>query len=73
MFGEKICGPKKLLDNEISVFFNRQYFINKLVSDFDLWYVDKYDWKEQGLLTGFLKKISFGQMGHFTPKNDTSS
>ena len=43
MFGEKICCPKKLLDNEISVFFNRQYFINKLVSDFDLWYVDKYD------------------------------
>ena len=35
MLGGKNCSPKKLLDNEISVFFNRQYFINRLISDFD--------------------------------------
>ena len=32
---------KWLLTNEISVFFNRQYFINTLTSDFDFWNVDR--------------------------------
>ena len=30
-------GQKWLSDNEISVFFNPQYFINRLISDFDFW------------------------------------
>ena len=40
--------------NEISVFFNRQYFTNKLISDFDFWHVDRHEWKKQGSLAGFL-------------------
>ena len=48
---------KCLLANEISVFFNHQYFFNSSSSDFDIWHVDRHKWKEQGLLTGFLKKI----------------
>ena len=48
---------KCLLANEISVFFNHQYFFNRSSSDFDIWHVDRHEWKEQGLLTGFLKKI----------------
>ena len=50
-------SPKWLLANEISVFFNRQYFINRLISDLDLWYVDRHERKEQCLLTNVLKKI----------------
>ena len=26
---------------EISVFFNRHYFTNRLISDFNFWHVDK--------------------------------
>ena len=50
-------SQKCLLANEISVFFNHQYFFNRSSSDFDIWHVDRHEWKEQGLLTGFLKKI----------------
>ena len=61
-----------LLTNEISVFFNYQYFTNRLISDFG--HVDRHGWKKQGLLTGFLKKkFSFGEMGHFGPKNSGSA
>ena len=34
---------KWLLANEISVFFNRQRFTNRLVSDFDFWHVDRHE------------------------------
>ena len=44
--------------NEISVFFNRQYFTNRLISNFDFWHVDRHEWKKQGSLTAFLKKNS---------------
>ena len=44
-----------------------------MVSEFDFWNVGKHEWKEQGLLTGFLKKLSFEQMDHFEPKNGTLS
>ena len=54
--------------NEISIFFNRQYFINRWISDFDLWNVDRHEYKEQDLLTGFLKKLLFGEMGLLGPK-----
>ena len=59
---------RKLSAKEISVFFNRRYFTNRLISHFDFWHVDRHEWKEQGSLTGFLKKFSFGQMGHFGSK-----
>ena len=52
-----VIVEKCLLANEISVFFNHQYFFNRSSSDFDIWHVDRHEWKEQGLLTGFLKKI----------------
>ena len=32
-------------------FFNQQYFINRLTSDFDVSNVDRHEWKEQGLST----------------------
>ena len=32
---------KLALANEISVFFNHQYFINRLISDFLFWNVDR--------------------------------
>ena len=38
--------------NEISVFFNHQYLVNRLISDFDFWHINTHEWKEQGLLTG---------------------
>ena len=40
---------------EISVFFNRQYFTSRLISDFDFWHVDRHEWKKQGSLTGFTR------------------
>ena len=60
-------SQKSLLTSEISVFFNRQYFTNRLISDFDFWHVDRHEWKKQGSLTGFQKKFSFGEMGYFWP------
>ena len=44
-----------------------------IISGFDFWHVGRHEWKEQALLTGYLKKISFGQMVHFGTKNGTSS
>ena len=41
----------------------------RLLSGFDFWDVDMHEWKEQGSLTGFLKKFSFEEKGHFGPKN----
>ena len=32
-----------LRKNEISVFFNCQYFTNRLISDFDFWDVDRHE------------------------------
>ena len=56
-----------LLTNEISVFFNYQYFTNRLISDFGD--VDRHGWKKQGLLTGFLKKNShLGKWAILGPK-----
>ena len=37
---------------------NIQKLINRLISDFDFWHVDRHVWKKQGSLTGFLKKNS---------------
>ena len=58
-------SPKWLSTIEISVFFNCQYFINRLISDFDFWHVDRHEWKKQGSLTGFLKKILIWGNGPF--------
>ena len=58
---EKSCPhvivEKCLLANEISVLFDQQYFFNRSSSDFDIWHVDRHEWKGQGILTDFLKKI----------------
>ena len=29
--------------NEISIFFNRQYFTNRLIADFNFWRVDRHE------------------------------
>ena len=50
-------SQKRLPTNEISVFFNCQYFTIRLIFDFDFLHVDS-----------FLKKLSFGEMGHFWAK-----
>ena len=52
----KLC-PKILLASHISVFFNGQYLFNGLTSD--------SDFTRQGLLMGFLKKLSFRANGPF--------
>ena len=36
-------SQKWLLANEISVFFNHQYFTDRLISDFDFWHVDRHE------------------------------
>ena len=59
---------KWLSANEISVFFNRQYFTNRLISDFDFWHVDRHEWKKQGSIISFLKKFSFGKWVVLDPK-----
>ena len=61
-----------LSSNQISVFLNRQYLINKLTSSIDFLHVERKGWKEQGLLMDFLKKFLFEQTDYFRPKNDTS-
>ena len=58
-------SQKWLSANEISVFFNRQYFTNRLISHFDFWHVDRHEWKEQGSLTYFMKKIIILANGPF--------
>ena len=51
-------NQKWLSANEISVFFIRQYFTNRLISDFDFYHLDRHERKKQGSLAGFLKKIN---------------
>ena len=34
---------KQLSGNDISVFFNHQYFINRLVSDSGVWNLDRHE------------------------------
>ena len=46
-------------------FFNQQYFTNRLIFDFDFWHVDSHEWKKQGSLIGFLKKILIWGNGPF--------
>ena len=43
--------PKMALSQWDFRFFNQQYFINRLTSDFDVSNVDRHEWKEQGLST----------------------
>ena len=69
----KLYGQNLVSAIEVSVFFNCQNFINRLISDYDFWNVDWHERKEQVALTDFLKKFFFGQMSHFGPKNGTSS
>ena len=45
----KQCFCVFVLANEISVFFNSEYFSNGLTSDFDFWKVDRHECKEQGV------------------------
>ena len=61
-------SPKWLSTNEISVFFNCQYFINRLISDFDFCHGDRHEWKEQCKLRDFLKKSNLGKWAILGPK-----
>ena len=42
------------------VFFNCQYFIIIVISDFDFWLVNGHEWKEQVLLTDFQATVTIG-------------
>ena len=57
-----IMAKNRLSVNVISVFFNRQYFFNRLISDFDFWNVDRLQ-----------KHFGSGKLAHFESKNHTSS
>ena len=62
----KLPTSKKWLSaNGILVFFNRQYFTDTLISDFDFLHVERHEWKKQGSLTGFLKKVIIWENGPF--------
>ena len=61
-------SPKWLSTNEISVFFNCQYFINRLISDFGFCHADRHEWKEQCKLRDFLKKSNLGKWAILGPK-----
>ena len=63
-------GQKWLLANKISVFLNRQYYINRLIFDFDFWNVDRHELEELGLSAGLLKNFGLGKLTHFRSKND---
>ena len=68
------CGQNWLSTNGFQeVFFDHQYFINRLISDFDFWNVDRDEWQKLGLSTGFLKNFRWGKLAHFGSKNDASS
>ena len=54
--------------NEISIFFNCQYFINRWISEFNFWHVERHELKEQVLLTGFLKNSCLGKWAILGPK-----
>ena len=41
--GQKCYSQKWLSPSEISVFFNREYFTNRLISDFGFWHVDRHE------------------------------
>ena len=65
------CGSQVIAKNGSQPMrFNHQYFTNRLISDFGFWHVDKHEWKKQGSLTDFLKKIL---VGYFAPENCASS
>ena len=61
-------GSQVIVKNEISVFFNRQYFTNRLISDDDFWHVDRHEWKKQGSLQVFRKNFHFEKWGISGPK-----
>ena len=42
-----------------------QYFTNRWISDFDFWHVNRHEWKKQGSLADFLKKIIIWGNGPF--------
>ena len=46
MLGKNVFSSyskKWLSANEISVFSNRQYFINRVICDFNFWHVDRHE------------------------------
>ena len=42
-FGSQVMAKKWLSASEISVFFNCQYFINRLISEFYFWNEDRHE------------------------------
>ena len=61
-------SQKWLPANEISIFFNHQYFTNRLISHFDFWHVDRHEWKEQGYKQVFWRNSHLGKWAILCPK-----
>ena len=62
-------SQKCLLADDISVFFNRQYFFNRPSSHFDICHLDGHEWKEEELLTRFLREtLIVGNVSLIAPK-----
>ena len=51
---------KWLSAKEISVFFNCRYFINRLISEFEFWHVDRHGRNEQDSSQVFWKNFILG-------------
>ena len=61
---------KNALGFQISVFFNRQYLVNRLTYDSE--HVIDMNERDKVWEWVFWKKFLSGQMGHFGPKNGAS-
>ena len=44
-----------------------------MIYDFDVWNVDRDEWKELGLSIGFVKNCRLGKLAYFGSRNDASS
>ena len=65
---EKPC-PQVIVEN-VSWLMRFQYslIVSIFLIDHNLIFLDSYEWKEQGLFSGFLKKSWFWQVSHLWPK-----
>ena len=58
-------GSQWLLANKISLFFNCQYFTNRLISHFEFWHVDSMNERNKVQVNRFSEKILIWANGPF--------
>ena len=65
---EKPC-PQVTVENVSWLMrFQHSLIVSIFLIDHHLIFLDSYEWKEQGLFSGFLKKSWFWQVSHLWPK-----